>query len=84
MSNLSLVMVFFSYFYFDDYWKYASVYTYANAANTLAVAQLPFFAVLLRMVLVMGMEVTEAVMMEVQVAQVVLVVVADVPHRVSI
>ncbi|MEH7378133.1 hypothetical protein [Neobacillus drentensis] len=33
MTNLSLVMVFFSYFYFDDYWKYASAYTYANAAN---------------------------------------------------
>jgi hypothetical protein len=33
MTNLSLVMVFFSYYYFDDYWKYASVYTYAQAAN---------------------------------------------------
>jgi hypothetical protein len=33
MTNLSLVMVFFSYFYFDEYWKYASVYTYAQAAN---------------------------------------------------
>jgi hypothetical protein len=33
MTNLSLVMVFFSCFYFDEYWKYASVYTYAQAAN---------------------------------------------------
>ncbi|MFP5112560.1 hypothetical protein ACSU64_09290 [Bacillaceae bacterium C204] len=33
MTNLSLAMVFFSCFYFDDYWKYASVYTYAQAAN---------------------------------------------------
>jgi hypothetical protein len=33
MTNLSFVMVFFSCFYFDDYWKYTSVYTYAQAAN---------------------------------------------------
>jgi uncharacterized membrane protein YgcG len=33
MTNLSLAMVFFSSFYFDDYWKYASEYTYAKAAN---------------------------------------------------
>jgi hypothetical protein len=33
MTNLSLAMVFFSCFYLDDYWKYARVYMYAQAAN---------------------------------------------------
>ncbi|MEH7306029.1 hypothetical protein [Neobacillus drentensis] len=33
MTNLSFVMVFFSYFYFEDYWNYAKVYTFAQAAN---------------------------------------------------
>lgn len=33
MTNLSLVMVFFSYFYFEEYYKYASLYTYAQAVK---------------------------------------------------
>jgi hypothetical protein len=33
MTNLGLAMVFYSSFYFDDYWTYASEYTYAKAAN---------------------------------------------------
>lgn len=31
MSSLSLVMVFFSYYYFDEYWRYAKVYAFTNA-----------------------------------------------------
>ncbi|MGG3562137.1 hypothetical protein ABES03_11095 [Neobacillus rhizosphaerae] len=33
MTNLGLAMVFFSSFYFDNYWKYASEYTYAKTVN---------------------------------------------------
>lgn len=33
MSELSLVMVFFSYYYFDEYWNYAKAYAFANTAN---------------------------------------------------
>lgn len=33
MTQLSLVMVFFSYYYFDDYWTYAKVYAAAEASK---------------------------------------------------
>ncbi|MFC0561484.1 hypothetical protein [Halalkalibacter alkalisediminis] len=33
MTFLSLVMVFFSYYYFDEYWEYAKVYAFTQAAN---------------------------------------------------
>ncbi|MDQ0229328.1 hypothetical protein [Metabacillus malikii] len=32
MSTLSLVMVFYSYYHFDEYWSYAKEYAYGNAA----------------------------------------------------
>ncbi|KKI90136.1 hypothetical protein WQ54_23875 [Bacillus sp. SA1-12] len=33
MTSLSLVMVFFSFYYFDDYWEYAKVYAFTQAAK---------------------------------------------------
>ncbi|MDN3018318.1 hypothetical protein PH210_19245 [Paenibacillus sp. BSR1-1] len=30
MTSLSLIMVFFSYYYFDEYWKYSKAYAHAN------------------------------------------------------
>jgi hypothetical protein len=33
LSGLSLVMVFYSYYYFDEYWDYAQAYAYANQAH---------------------------------------------------
>jgi len=33
MSTLSLVMVFFSYYYFDEYWSYAKAYAFANTVQ---------------------------------------------------
>lgn len=33
LSGLSLVMVFYSYYYFDEYWDYAKVYAYSNQIN---------------------------------------------------
>lgn len=33
LSGLSLVMVFYSYYYFDEYWDYAQSYAYANQAH---------------------------------------------------
>jgi len=33
MTSLSFTMVFFSYFYFDEYWKYAKTYAFAQGAN---------------------------------------------------
>lgn len=33
MTPLSLTMVFFSYYYFDEYWEYAKVYAFAQAVK---------------------------------------------------
>ncbi|WP_066306975.1 hypothetical protein [Bacillus sp. FJAT-29814] len=33
MTALSFMMVFFSYYYFDEYWQYAKVYAFAEAAK---------------------------------------------------
>ncbi|PLS03088.1 hypothetical protein [Neobacillus cucumis] len=33
MTSLSLVMVFFSYYYFDEYWNYAKLYAFANPGH---------------------------------------------------
>ncbi|MGV2939069.1 hypothetical protein AB5I83_05715 [Mesobacillus sp. LC4] len=33
LSGLSLVMVFYSYYYFDEYWDYAQAYAYSNQAH---------------------------------------------------
>ncbi|MBS8264075.1 hypothetical protein DYI25_06470 [Mesobacillus boroniphilus] len=33
LSGLSLVMVFYSYYYFDEYWDYTQVYAYSNQAH---------------------------------------------------
>ncbi|MGM0901098.1 MAG: hypothetical protein ACQEXB_08350 [Bacillota bacterium] len=33
MTSLSLTMVFFSYYYFEEYWEYAKVYAFARAAK---------------------------------------------------
>ncbi|WP_066070398.1 hypothetical protein [Neobacillus soli] len=33
MSSLSLAMIFFSSYYFDDYWNYAKAYAFANSSN---------------------------------------------------
>ncbi|WP_160725811.1 hypothetical protein [Bacillus sp. USDA818B3_A] len=33
MTSLSLVMIFFSYYYFDEYWKYAKIYAFTNPGH---------------------------------------------------
>ncbi|MCM3575205.1 hypothetical protein M3172_18570 [Mesobacillus subterraneus] len=33
LSGLSLVMVFYSYYYFDEYWDYAQAYAYSHQAH---------------------------------------------------
>lgn len=33
LSGLSLVMVFYSYYYFDEYWNYAQAYAYSSQAH---------------------------------------------------
>lgn len=33
LSGLSLVMVFYSYYYFDEYWDYAQAYSYSNQTH---------------------------------------------------
>lgn len=33
LSGLSLVMVFYSYYYFDEYWDYAQAYSYSHQAH---------------------------------------------------
>ena len=33
MTSLSMVMIFFSYYYFDEYWNYAKLYAFANPGH---------------------------------------------------